>query len=70
MINKYVAMKIIVDDNEIVEIVFLSDDCVGKTDSDKREIIFPDIIIGSGTMDKYNIELTPRGVETKEIPLL
>ena len=36
----------------------------------KGGIIFSAIIIGLEIMDKYNIELTPRGVETKEIPLL
>jgi len=69
-IDKYVIMKIIIDDNELVEMVFLFDDYIEKTYNDKREIIFPDMIIGSGTMDKYNIELSPEGIEIKGILLL
>jgi len=70
-IDKYVIMKIIIDDNDLVEMVFLSDEYVEKIFCDEKEIVFPDIIIGSGTMDKYGIELSPeRGVEVKGILLL
>jgi len=53
-LDKVVTLTIIIDGNELVDVVHLSDN-VTEVEGQK----LPDIIIGSGTMDKYGIELDP-----------
>ena len=64
-------MSIIIDDFELLEVVFIVDDFVGKIVVDGRRIKLPELIVGSGTMDKYGIILDPKeGVKLTGAALL
>ncbi len=57
-LDRYVILKIIINTHILVEMIFLTDDFVEEIKVGDKIIKMPDIIIGSGTMDKYGIELS------------
>ena len=60
-VDKYVQVSIIVDGFEIPETVFIIDSFVGEiTTTEGKRFKLPELIIGSGTMDKYGIVLDPK----------
>ena len=70
-LDRYVILKIIVDGQTLVEMVYLTDDFVEEVKIGNTIIKMPDIIIGSGTMDKYGIEISAdKGLIFKGILIL
>ena len=70
-VDKYVQLSIIIDDFELPEVVFIVDDFVREIVVDGRRIKLPELIVGSGTMDKYGIILDPKeGVKLTGAALL
>ena len=53
-------MVIVVDGFELPETVFLVDVFLEEVEVEGRRVKLPELIIGSGTMDKYRITLDPR----------
>ena len=60
VVDKYVQVSIIIDRFELPEVVFVVDDFVKEVVVESRRIKLPELIVGSGTMDKYGIVLDPR----------
>jgi len=70
-IDKYVHAAIIVDGVDLPEAIFVVDGFVEKVEVEGRRVRLPELIAGSGTMDKYGIELDPReGVRVGRAVLL
>lgn len=70
-VDKYAQVTIIIDDFKLPEVVFVVDDFVEEVEVDGRRVRLPDLIIGSGTMDKYGIALDPKeGVKLTGASLL
>jgi hypothetical protein len=70
-VDKYAQVTIVVDDFKLPETVFVVDDFVEEVEVDGRRVRLPDLIIGSGTMDKYGIVLDPKeGVKLTGASLL
>jgi len=59
-IDKYVYATIIVDGVDLPETVFVVDSFVEEIEVDGRRVRQPELIMGSGIMDKYGIELDPK----------
>ncbi len=59
-VDKYVQLTIVIDDYPLPETVFVIDDFVEEIEVNGRRIKLPELIIGSGTMDKYGIVLDPK----------
>ncbi len=71
--DKYVEVTIVVDDIELLppETALVLDEFVGEVVVEGRRVKMPDMIVGSGTMDKYGIVLDPReGVKVLGASLL
>ncbi len=71
--DKYAQITIIIDDVELLppEIVLIVDKFVDEIEVEGRKIKLPELIIGSGTMDKYGIILDPKeGVKLTGAALL
>jgi hypothetical protein len=69
--GKYAQVSIIMDGFEIPEIVFIVDDFVEQVEVEGRSIKLPELIVGSGTMDRYGIILDPKeGVKLTGATLL
>jgi len=56
--DKYAQLTIIIDGFELPETVFVIDKLVKEVED--RRIRLPELIVGSGTMDKYGIVLDPK----------
>lgn len=59
-VDKYASLIIVIDEVAIPEVVFVVDKFVGEVEVEGRKIKLPEVIIGSGTMDKYGIVLDPK----------
>ncbi len=69
--DKYAQAIIVIDDFKLPETVFIVDDFVKEVEVEGRKILMPELIIGSGTMDKYGITLDPKeGVKLTGAALL
>ena len=69
--DKYVQLSIVIGGFELPEVVFIVDDFVREVMVEGRRIKLPELIIGSGTMDKYGIILDPKeGVKLTGAALL
>ena len=71
--DKYAQVTIIIDDVELLppEIVLIVDKFVEEIEVEGRKVKLPELIIGSGTMDKYGIILDPKeGVKLTGAALL
>jgi hypothetical protein len=62
IVDKYVEVTIVVDDIELLppETVLVLDEFAEEVVVEGRRVNMPDMIVGSGTMDKYGIVLDPR----------
>jgi len=70
-IDKYVYATIIVDGVDLPETIFVIDSFVGEIEVEGRRVRLPELIVGSGTMDKYSIELDPKeGIKVGRAVLL
>jgi hypothetical protein len=60
--DKYVEVTIVVDDIELLppETALVLDEFAEEVVVEGRRVKMPDMIVGSGTMDKYGIALDPR----------
>jgi len=68
-VNKYATLEIIIDEFTFPETVFLVDEFKQEVEVEGKRVKLPNLIIGSGTMDKYGIVLDPKeGV--KVVPTL
>jgi hypothetical protein len=73
IVDKYVEVTIVVDDIELLppETVLVLDEFAEEVVVGGRRVNMPDMIVGSGTMDKYGIVLDPReGVKVLGASLL
>ena len=71
--DKYAQITIILDSVELLppEVVLILDGFVKEVEVEGRKVSLPELIIGSGTMDKYGIILDPReGVKLAGATLL
>jgi len=70
-VDKYVYATIIVDRVNLPETVFVADSSAEKVEVEGRRVRLPELVVGSGTMDKYGIELDPKeGVKVGRAVLL
>jgi len=70
-VDKYAQITIIIDGFKLPETVFIIDDFIKEIEVEGRGIQLPQLIIGSGTMDKYGIILDPKeGVKLTGATLL
>jgi len=62
IVDKYVEVIIVVDDIELLppETALVLDEFAEEVVVEGRRVKMPDMIVGSGTMDKYGIVLDPR----------
>jgi hypothetical protein len=60
--DKYVEVTIVIDDIELLppETALVLDEFAEEVVVEGRRVKMPDMIVGSGTMDKYGIVLDPR----------
>ena len=71
MVDKYVQVVLVIDGFELPETVFIVDDFVKEVKVQGKIIKLPDLVVGSGTMDKYGITLDPKeGVKLAGATLL
>ncbi|MEM3546172.1 MAG: hypothetical protein QXU47_06980 [Candidatus Bathyarchaeia archaeon] len=71
--DKYAQITLIIDDFELLppETVLIVDEFAKEVEVEGRRISLPELIIGSGTMDKYGIVLDPKeGVKLTGASLL
>jgi hypothetical protein len=69
--DKYAPITIIVDGFELPETIFVIDDYVEENQVEHGRIRLPQLVVGSGTMDKYGITLDPKeGVKLTGAALL
>jgi hypothetical protein len=69
--DKYAQITIIIDDFNLPETVLVIEDFVKEVEVEGKKIRLPELIVGSGTMDKYGITLDPKeGVKLTGASLL
>jgi len=71
--DKYAQVIIIIDDVELLppEVILIVDKFAKEIEVEGRRVKLPELIIGSGTMDKYGITLDPKeGVKLTGAALL
>ena len=71
--DKYAQVTMVVDDVELLppEVVLIVDGLVEEIEVEGRRVKMPELIVGSGTMDKYGITLDPKeGVKLTGAALL
>jgi hypothetical protein len=69
--DKYAQVIIVIDGFELPETIFIIDDFIKEIEIEGEKIRLPELIIGSGTMDKYGITLDPKeGVKLTGATLL
>jgi len=59
-VDKYAQVTLVIDGFELPEVVFVVDEFVGEVVVGGRRVKLPELIVGSGTMDKYGITLDPK----------
>jgi len=70
-VDKYAHITIVIDGLDLPETVFIIDSYVREIEVEGRRIRLPELIIGSGTMDKYGIAPDPKeGVKLTKAVLL
>jgi hypothetical protein len=70
-VDKYAQIIIIVNGFILPETAFIIDEFVEEIEVEGRKIRLPELIVGSGTMDKYGITLDPKeGVKLTGAALL
>jgi len=70
-VDKYAQITIIIDGFKLPETVLIIDDFIKEIEVEGKRIQLPQLIVGSGTMDKYGIILDPReGVKLTGATLL
>jgi len=70
-VRRYSQVVIVVDGFELPETVFIVDEHVEEVEVEGKRVKLPELIIGSGTMDKYGITLDPKeGVKLTRAVLL
>jgi hypothetical protein len=55
--DKYAQITIIIDGFDLPETVLVIDEFIKEVEVEGRKIRLPELIVGSGTMDKYGITL-------------
>jgi hypothetical protein len=69
--DKYAQITIIIDGFNLPETVLVIEDFVKEVEVEGKKIRLPELIVGSGTMDKYGIMLDPKeGVKLTGASLL
>jgi hypothetical protein len=69
--DKYAPITIIVEGFELPETIFVIDDYIEEIQVEHGRIRLPQLVVGSGTMDKYGITLDPKeGVKLTGAALL
>jgi hypothetical protein len=69
--DKYAQITMIIDGFKLPETVLVIDDFIKEIEVEGRKILLPQLIVGSGTMDKYGITLDPKeGVKLTGATLL
>jgi hypothetical protein len=69
--DEYAPITIIVDGFELPETIFVIDDYIEEIQVEHGRIRLPQLVVGSGTMDKYGITLDPKeGVKLTGATLL
>jgi hypothetical protein len=69
--DKYAQITIIIDGFNLPETVLVIEDFVKEVEVEGKKIRLPELIVGSGTMDKYGITLDPKeGVKLTGASLL
>ena len=69
--DKYAQITIIIDGFNLPETVLVIEDFVKEVEVEGKKIRLPELIVGSGTMDKYGITLDPKeGVKLTRATLL
>jgi hypothetical protein len=69
--DKYVQITIIIDGFDLPETVLVIDNFIKEIEVEGGRIRLPELIVGSGTMDKYGITLDPKeGVKLTGASLL
>jgi hypothetical protein len=69
--DKYAQITIIIDDFDLPETVLVIDNFIKEIEVEGGKIRLPELIVGSGTMDKYGITLDPKeGVKLTGASLL
>jgi hypothetical protein len=69
--DKYAQITIIIDGFDLPETVLVIDDFIKEIEVEGGRIRLPELIVGSGTMDKYGITLDPKeGVKLTGASLL
>ncbi len=67
-LDKHVQATTVIDEYQLPEVVFVIDEWAERTKVDEKEIKLPEIVVGSGTMDKYRISLDPKeGVKISDL---
>jgi hypothetical protein len=70
-VDKYAQIIIIVDGFILPETVFIVDEFIEEIEVEGEKIRLPELIVGSGTMDKYGVTLDPKeGVKLTGATLL
>jgi hypothetical protein len=70
-VDKYAQITIIIDGFKLPETVLIIDDFIKEIEVEGKRIQLPQLIVGSGTMDKYGIILDPKeGVKLTGATLL
>jgi hypothetical protein len=70
-VDKYAQITIIIDSFKLPETVLIIDDFIKEIEVEGKRIQLPQLIVGSGTMDKYGIILDPKeGVKLTGATLL
>jgi hypothetical protein len=70
-VDKYAQVTIIIDSFKLPETVLIIDDFIKEIEVEGKRIQLPQLIVGSGTMDKYGIILDPKeGVKLTGATLL
>jgi hypothetical protein len=70
-VDKYAQITIIVNGFVLPETAFIIDEFIEEIEVESGKIRLPELIIGSGTMDKYGITLDPKeGVKLTGATLL
>jgi hypothetical protein len=69
--DKYAQLIIVVDEFHLPETVFVVDEFAEEIEVEGRRVRLPELVVGSGTMDKYGVTLDPKeGVKLTGATLL
>jgi len=60
IVDKYTQVILIINSHELSETIFVIDEFIKEIEIEGKRIKLPELIIGSGTMDKYGIILHPK----------